>query len=102
MICAALAVSACSRSENRVAFDGVFFKGKVSAARNDRQNFVSTVRQVSKSLQGARAAAEYEAIRHCLRYYGTSDITWVVGPETPDAQLTLDRDTLSYSGSCSE
>ena len=101
-LCAALALTACAEKPNRVAFDGVFFRAKASAPRNDRKNFVVVVKRASQSIEGARAAGLYEATKHCIEYYGTSTIDWVVGPDTPPEQLRLDKDTLTFRGTCVE
>lgn len=80
-------------------FDGQRFRMSASADRRDPQNFVASARPVSASLDGALQAAEYEATRHCIKYFGTSEIDWVNGPDIPPEQL-VDGDTLSLSGAC--
>ncbi|WP_246107368.1 hypothetical protein [Puniceibacterium confluentis] len=105
VVAIALTTAACSRTKgaNVVAFDGVFYKGKVQAERSNRKDFTATVRPVSvQALTGARAAGRHEGIKHCIFYYGTSDIAWVVGPDTPPEQLQLVGDTLTFRGSCME
>ncbi|MGR3271386.1 hypothetical protein DU478_16265 [Thalassococcus profundi] len=102
MTCLGLAAAGCSRDATRVAFDGVYYRANAKAARSDRKNFVATVRGVSRGIEGAKSAAEYEGIKHCIRFYGTSDIAWAVGPETPNTALPLNGDTLSFSGTCVE
>ncbi len=101
----ALTTTACSRTKgtNNVAFNGVFYKSKTRSERSNRKDFTSTVRPVTtQGLTGALAAGRYEGIKHCIRYYGTSDIAWVVGPDTPPAQLRVDGDTLTFRGTCVE
>lgn len=102
LTCAALVLSACTERKNRVAFNGVYFKGNVTAPRSDRHTFVASVRPVSAGLTSAREAARFEAIRHCIEYFGSSDIDWAIGPDTPDAQLRIERDALIYQGTCLE
>ena len=100
---AALVLAACGqRDPNRIAFDGVFYRADAKAPRNDRKNFVATVRPVSEGLEGARAAGGYEGIQHCITYYGTSDIAWTVGPDTPPEALSVENDTLTFEGTCVE
>ncbi|MGP6085519.1 hypothetical protein [Antarctobacter jejuensis] len=79
-------------------FDGQRFGGSVKAARSDRQSFVVTINGVSKSPEGAIAAAEYKATQHCIEYFGTSDVDWQVGPQT--TPLPVSNDTLTLRGSC--
>ncbi len=82
-------------------FDGQYFRGSAKVTdRKDRQQFTATVRQVSKSLDGAVAAAEHEGVKHCIRYFGTSEIDWEVGPDTPREALPVSNDTLTFRGRC--
>ncbi|MFZ5963895.1 hypothetical protein ACOXXX_13155 [Thalassococcus sp. BH17M4-6] len=102
MICGAAMVAGCSKGPNHVAFDGVYYRAKVKAPRNDRANFVATIKPVSKGLNGARAAGAYEGVKHCIEYYGTSDIEWAVGPDTAPEALPVTNDTLTFRGTCIE
>lgn len=91
---------ACSR-ENVPLFDGVEFRGAAkSDARTDPRVFVATARPVSASFEGAVQAAAYEGTKHCLKFYGTSDIVWEVGPDTPRDSLAIRDDTVSFRGAC--
>ncbi|MCT4609916.1 MAG: hypothetical protein N4A70_11990 [Pelagimonas sp.] len=105
-----LSVAGCSRlgignwqGRDRVAFDGVEFRGAAkSSDSRSRQHFVSTVKGASQSLEGAISAAEYEGTRHCIRYYGSSEISWDVGPDTPRDALVIENDTVTLIGTCIE
>ncbi len=79
-------------------FDGQRFGGSVKAARGNRQTFVVTINGVSRSPEGAIAAAEYKATQHCIQYFGTSDVDWQVGPET--RPLPVSGDALTFRGTC--
>ena len=99
----ALAVAGCSRNNGRdeILFDGQRFRGSAKAVeRADRQVFVASARPVSASLEGAAQAAAYEAVRHCLRYFGTSDIDWITGPDSIATAPVIDGDALQLQGSC--
>jgi hypothetical protein len=99
----ALTVAACGRGSGReeILFDGQRFRGSAKAVeRADRSNFVATARPVTASLQGAALAAEYEAIQHCLRYYGTSEIDWTRGPDSIETGPVIDGDSLVLTGVC--
>ncbi|MEL6563950.1 MAG: hypothetical protein AAFQ59_05865 [Pseudomonadota bacterium] len=97
----ALLVSACQeRRADRVAFDGVFFRSTASNIDRTRADFEVTVSPVSASLDGARDAGRYEAIRYCIRNFGSSDIDWVQGPEGEDGTLTIANDRLLLRGTC--
>ncbi|CUH80297.1 hypothetical protein [Tropicibacter naphthalenivorans] len=105
MVALALSVTGCSKIGIKrapgVLFDGQKFRASAkSTTRSDRQHFVASVKGVSKSFDGAVEAAEYQGTRHCLKYYGTSDIDWDVGPDTPREALVVDNDTLTFLGMC--
>lgn len=99
-------LAGCGATKNLVSgdkpvFDGQRFRGGARVVeRGDLSHFVSTVRPVSKSFEGAIRAAEYEGISHCIRYFGTSDIVWEVGPDTPPSGFVIDNDSLSLRGRC--
>ena len=99
LLCAAL-VSGCTDSENRLAFDGHYFRTKVSKVDRQRDEFVVSVRDVAKSFTGARAAALHAGNAYCVGTDGSSKIDWVVGPDTPASALRLADNTLVYRGTC--
>jgi hypothetical protein len=96
----AAVLAGCSSQEDRVAFDGIYFKTKVSKVDGQRDVFTLLVKSASRSIEGAREAARYEATVYCVNNYGSSDIVWVVGPDTPADNLRLVDDSLTFSGSC--
>ncbi|MGH1413319.1 MAG: hypothetical protein ACRBB0_07480 [Pelagimonas sp.] len=100
-----LAMAGCSKlgmlsTGKNPSFDGQQFRGGAKANRSDRQHFVATVKPVSKSLEGAIGAAEHQGIRHCIEYFGTSEIDWEVGPQTDPDALVVENDTLTFMGTC--
>lgn len=95
-----LALAACAQDENRLAFDGFYFKTKAKEIDDDRSRFVVTVFRVSQTLQGAREAGAHEATRYCIENFGTSRIAWVVPPDTPAENLRIVDDTLTFQGEC--
>ena len=52
------------------------------------------------SLDGAREAGRYEAIRYCIANFGSSDIAWTEGPDAEDGTLTIANDRLLLRGTC--
>lgn len=99
------ALAACSgKEEKRIRFDGHYFPAKARAADKKRSmaEFTVEVQRVSQSLDGARAAGEYEGIRYCITTanYGSSKIDWAVGPDTAPQDLTIVKDTLTFRGTC--
>jgi hypothetical protein len=98
-----LPLSACGGSEGEdILFDGQSFRASLDVDNDARQNFILSVRPVSASLEGAREAGRYEATVYCVNRYGSSDIIWVVGPDSPDEALPIADDTLTLQGSCRE
>ncbi len=100
-LAALVAVPACNRKDDRILFDGQAFRGKAAAvSKDDRRVFTATVSPVSASIDGAVEAARYEGMKYCIENYGTSDILWTIGPDTPRESLVIDRDALTFQGSC--
>ena len=104
-----IGLTGCSRNfstplgggQQRPTFDGATFRANASRVdRSDISYFTSTVAPVSRTLDGARAAAEYEGVRYCIENFGTSRIKWSVGPETEAAALPIEKDRLVYQGRC--
>ncbi|WP_137699947.1 hypothetical protein [Marimonas lutisalis] len=79
-------------------FDGQQFRARLEQLGDEHKEFAVSVFNVSKSLEGARQAGAYEATRHCIEYFGNSDIEWDVGPE--DESLTVQDDTITFRGRC--
>lgn len=102
VLVAALLLSACAaeRRADRVAFDGVFFRSNASKIDKKRDRFEVSVSPASASLDGAREAGRYEAIRYCIDNYGSSDIDWLDGPDAEDGTLTIANDRLLLRGIC--
>jgi len=99
--CAAAAVlTACTSREDRVAFDGKYFSTKISKVDGQRDVFRLRVKNAAQSIDGAREAPRYEATVYCVSNYGSSDIDWVVGPDTPPENLRLVDNSLTFQGSC--
>ncbi len=84
--------------ENKVSFDGYYFSSKLSRSKLDGRSFDLTIRRANRSLSGAREAGRYEAIRFCIKNYGTSDIKWVLDPD--DHSIGLTGKVLKLSGQC--
>lgn len=100
IVAAALALTACENKNDRLAFDGQYFRTKVKKVDKQLDVFTVNIRDVSRSLDGAREAGRYAGTVHCVDNFGTSEIEWTVGPETPVEQLRVVDDTLVFSGIC--
>ena len=98
-LCCAL-VAGCSDNKDDIAFDGQYFKSKLSKVDKQRDQFLVEVSPASASLDGAREAGRYEAIKYCIEQYGTSSIEWAYGPDAEDGKLRLENDKLQLRGAC--
>lgn len=104
----ALAATGCSRigqglgfgQGGEPSFEGQKFRGSTKAQSKDKQEFIASVRVGDKPLSGAVQAAEYKGTQHCMRYYGTSDIVWEVGPDTDTDALVVENGQISLMGRC--
>lgn len=97
---AAAGLSACVEAENRIPFDGQYFRANTAKVDKQRDVFVVTVKDPTKSIDGARAAALHEATSYCLNHYGTSEIIWQVDPADDTAQVNVVDNRISYQGRC--
>ena len=98
---AVLFLTACTeRRSERVAFDGVFFRSNSSKVDRQRDQCEVSFSPVSASREGAREAGRYEAIRYCIKQFGSSDITWTEGPDAEDGTFRINGDKLVLRGAC--
>lgn len=93
-------LASCGPTAETLLFDGQYFRTRLDADRDNRRDFTVSARPVSASLAGAKEAGRYEAIVYCVNRYGSSDISWVVGPDSPDEALPISDDTLFLQGRC--
>jgi hypothetical protein len=106
LLCLLAALAGCGQQgqgigrQQQTTFDGQVFRGNATADRDDRQRFVATVRTPSKSLEGAIEAAAHQGTRYCIETFGTSDIDWEIGPDTPPEEFSAEAPTLSLTGRC--
>lgn len=85
---------------NRQSYDGVYFRARVSDAKDNPAQFTVTVNNATRTLAGARDAARTGAHEHCIKQFGVSDLTWQTSPDVEDAQLPLSNGDLILSGTC--
>ncbi|WP_339106696.1 hypothetical protein [Roseovarius rhodophyticola] len=100
LLVASMVLSACGRKNERILFDGNFYKSRAKHTSDDRQSFVVRVSRADQGLNGARAAGEHEGRRYCIENFGTSEIAWVNGPDADDAVLKRDGNRLILDGRC--
>ncbi len=101
-LAAALVVAGCSDPDSKVLFDGYDFRAKTAPVdkKRSRADFTVTIKDATRSLDGAREAGRYQGTRYCIANYGNSDIDWAVGPDTDPAQLRFVDGDLSFQGTC--
>jgi len=97
-----VAVAACNTSDERVIFNGAYFRTKAAPVdrRATRAVFDVTVRDVTQSIEGAREAGRYEGTRYCIEKYGTSRIQWSVSPDAEASQLQIRDGQMFFRGRC--
>lgn len=103
LMCAVVAATAscAARNQDRVLFDGNFYKAKTKAvSKDDRKVFQTVVRRPDQGINGALAAGEHDAKGYCLKNFGTSKIEWTRGPFDPQAALYAEGGSLTLNGSC--
>ena len=99
---ALLALAACGKSADGVVVDGESFRGSAKRVKGDRSKFVAVGGPVSKGLEGARLAADFEAVKYCIEYLGSSDVIWTQGPDVDDSELVIEKDRVVLIGQCDE
>lgn len=100
VVLACMGLAACGEDPNAIRFDGQVYRGKAKAERGERDLFTVSAGPASASLDGAVQAAEYEAVKYCIKYLGTSEIAWVRGPDTVETGPTIEGDRLVLTGRC--
>ncbi|MYM54518.1 hypothetical protein GR167_04325 [Rhodobacteraceae bacterium GS-10] len=85
---------------NRVAFDGIYFKSHLTADKADNMAFAVTVAGASQNIAAAREAGRYEATKYCVNNFGNSEVDWTAGPDAPLGALVISDDTLNLAGRC--
>ena len=96
----AVLIAGCTDKKKLTPFEGHYFRTTVAKVDKQLDVFTVPVRAAAQSVEGARQAGEHAAISHCVQYYGTSDIKWTVGPDTPAEELRIVDDRLVFSGRC--
>lgn len=97
-----LCAAGCVERKERQSFDGQFFSARLSSTRGDRSNFQIAIKPVSASIEGALEAGRYESTRHCVTYYGSSEVDWQIGPDQDPESYAISNDTLLLQGRCVE
>ncbi len=88
-------------NNEKVTFDGFYFVSTVDRLdRKEREHFKVYVRNPQQSLEAAREAGRYEAVKYCIKEFGTSRIAWISGPDVEDGALVLEKDRLVFEGTC--
>ncbi|MEM7519646.1 MAG: hypothetical protein AAF307_01305 [Pseudomonadota bacterium] len=99
-VLAVIAMAGCTNRNDRPTFDGQYFRVKAAKVDDQRDAFTVRVRDVSRSLDGAREAGRYGGIEYCIATFGSSKIAWTVGPDTPPEALQISDNTIVFSGVC--
>lgn len=96
-------LAACGENElDIVTFEGARFEGDLRSERSDRAAFVATGGPAAVSVEGAKQAAVYQVVQHCIAYLGSSDVAWVNGPDVADEALVVQEGRVVLTGRCVE
>lgn len=107
LLIATTALSACGDNwrasfkskRERVLFEGYQYKAKANkVSKEERDHFEVVVSRANQNLTGARQAGGFEAVKYCIKEYGTSKMDWVIGPET-ETIIPVD-DKIRLEGYC--
>jgi len=93
-------VAGCEERKNRIPFDGEYFRTKVAKVDGQRAVFTVRVRDVQRSLDGAREAGRHAGVSYCVENFGNSKIDWAPGPDTPPEELQISDNTIVFQGVC--
>lgn len=105
ILAVALSVAGCERvkratGQGAFSQDGIRFRERVQVDKADRAAFTVSVGRAERGIAGAKEAARVGATRHCIKFYGNSDITWD-GQSPDDEEVALnERGDLVMSGRC--
>ncbi len=97
-----LGVGGGSAKRASVEAEGVRFRARASASREDRRSVTVTVTPFAVNPEASLEAGRYQATRYCLLTYGGSDTEWIIGPDAARDQLPVSDDTVTLQGRCTQ
>ena len=101
LLVAALVAAGCAKKSERLVFNGNYYPTKADKTdKAERQRFAVAVRRVDQGIAGAREAGRHAGKQYCLKNFGTSEIDWIVGPDTPGVGLDSSNGRLVLTGTC--
>ena len=100
-----LGIGGCSKDgggfgKNRVLFDGNYYPTSLKSTRRTRQTIAVKVGRADQGVSGALQAAKLASTRHCILYYGTSDVLWDQPVDEESLTASLSNGTLALTGKC--
>ena len=100
-----LGIGGCSKDgggfgKNRVLFDGNYYPTSLKSTRRNRQTIAVKVGRADQGVSGALQAAKLASTRHCILYYGTSDVLWDQPVDEESLTASLSTGALAPSGKC--
>lgn len=101
ILIAIMALGGCTERAKRVYFDGKLYPTREKrVSKENRDQFVVTVRRASQGIDGAREAGRHGGSKYCIKNYGTSEIEWANGPDAPAENLQISNGNLILTGRC--
>lgn len=98
----ALGFGQAAANRTQLEDNGIRYRARTSAERDDKRSFTATASPVAPDPEGAVDAAVYQATRYCILTYGGSDTEWITGPDTPVEELPIEDNTVSLTGRCTQ
>ena len=100
-----LGIGGCSKDgggfgKNRVLFDGNYYPTSLKSTRRTRQTIAVKVGRADQGISGALQAARLASTKHCILYYGTSDVLWDQPLDEESLTASLSNGTLALTGKC--
>ena len=100
-----LGIGGCSKDgggfgKNRVLFEGNYYPTSLKSTRRNRQTIAVKIGRADQGVSGALQAAKLASTRHCILYYGTSDVLWDQPMDEESLTASLSNGTLALTGKC--
>ena len=100
-----LSIGGCSKDgggfgKNRILFDGNYYPTSLKSTRRTRHTIAVKVGRADQGVSGALQAARLASTKHCILYYGTSDVLWDQPLDEESLTASLSNGILALAGKC--
>lgn len=100
-----LSITGCSKDgggfgKSRILFEGNYYPTSLKSTRRTRETILIKVGRADQGVSGALQAAKMASTKHCILYYGTSDVLWDQPLDADSLTASLSAGTLTLTGKC--